>query len=244
MKRTILLVLALAFLVAFGAQGLGIVVGVKGGAAGDSYFGPDYWTYNSDNGLTNSWKLGFASGVFCTVDLGPWFSLQPEVLLVQAGSASTEEASYWGPYEGKVRHVDVLTYLSIPLLAKFRLGILAISLGADARFRLGSGVARLRAKDPTLQQTFEDLGLAAMRYPEDRFAPMVAAAVLGLEFGLPFRFLRGEWSVESRAEYSFANILGENQGAIYNALEISLLANYGLRVLGVKTYRKPRGKVR
>lgn len=241
MKKIAVLAILLGSLLPSRVPGLGLVLGIKGGASIDSYFGSYYWSENMDDGLDGSWKVGFAAGLFCTLDLGSVFSLQPELLLVQAGNAATESALYWGPYNGSVRHVDVLTYLSIPVLMKVRLRFLAIYLGADTRLRIGSGVARLEAEDETLQQSFETAGLDSMRYADDRFAPLTFAAVLGLEYVLPFKFLKGEWGVEARSQYTFTNLLGESQASVFNAVEVAVMLNYGLRVLGSRTYA-PRGK--
>ena len=237
MKKVILLSFLLVSLIPSHMHSLGLVLGVKGGAGLCSYSGWDYRYDLENSNLANTLKLGFAAGVFCTLDIFPVLSFQPELLLVRSGNGATEEAFFWGPYDGKVRHIDVLTYLSIPVLMKIRLAKTIIFAGPDVRIRMGNGSARLKADDETLQEMFESMGLDSMEYADDVFSSVVYAVVFGVEFGLPVKFLSGEWSLETRVQYAFTNLYSESQGSHYNALEIVLMVSYGLRVLGSKPDR-------
>jgi hypothetical protein len=212
------------------AQGIGFAVGIKGGVAAGSYFGADYIAELGENALKPSAILGCTAGAFCTVDFSSVFSLQPEVLLVRTGNADIEEALFWGPYEGNVRYLDVLTYVAFPLLFKVRLGNIGLLLGADIRMRVGEAYSRLKASDETLQEVFQSMSLDWMLYSEDTFAQGVIAPVLGFEYQLPSRALGGEWSVEARITYALTNVLAESQQSFYSALGVGLLANYSFRL--------------
>ena len=237
MKKAVLLAILLVLLIPSPAPALGLVVGVKGGAGTCSYFGLEYWSDLADREMANALKLGYAGGVFCTLELSPLFALQPELLIVRSGNAESEEAIFWGPYEGEVRHVDVLTYLSIPMLLKLRLMNTVLYVGSEARFRVGNGTARLKADDEALQDMFESMDLDSMLYASDVFSPLIFTAVVGLEFLLPTEFVNGEWAIESRVQYSLTNIYGEGQGSDYRVFEAALMVSYGYRILGDRVRR-------
>ena len=91
----------------------------------------------ADKGILDETKTGIAAGVFVTVGLTPEFALQPEVLYVQKGSRS-EVDDLWFK----------LSYLEIPILAKFRIpaenesqlrphfyagGALGLKIGCDTK---------------------------------------------------------------------------------------------------------------
>jgi hypothetical protein len=105
MKKVILSILAVAFILQVSNAQSGFVFGVKGGAN----YSNQYDSKNSD--FTATSKLGFAAGAFLTIPLGQYLGVQPEILFSQKGFKASGKI-LTSPY--------VLTrtsnYIDVPLL--------------------------------------------------------------------------------------------------------------------------------
>jgi hypothetical protein len=171
-----LLVLALTTLVALSvsaspARAQGVSGGIKGGALFASI--PKLTDNTQGTGIEFGRRLGFAGGMFVTLDLLPGLSIQPEVIFTQKGAAAEDADVDW-----TLR----LDYIDIPVLARLDVG------AAGVRAYLFGGPSfnvNIRART-TVDGDDEDIGDDV----EKREIAVVAG--LGLQVG---KFLvEGRWT--------------------------------------------------
>ncbi|WP_201978641.1 porin family protein [Hymenobacter rubidus] len=95
------------------AQHLGISLGAQGGLT----------TYGLAGKITRNTygKLGFCGGPVVRWQPLPWLAVQPELLLTQQGAGYEAGASGKGPSPNAQQGTIALTYLNVPVLAKFYL---------------------------------------------------------------------------------------------------------------------------
>jgi hypothetical protein len=105
MKKVILSILAVAFILQVSNAQSGFVFGVKGGAN----YSNQYDSKNSD--FTATSKFGFAAGAFLTIPLGQYLGVQPEILFSQKGFKA-EGKVLGSPYD----LTRTTNYIDVPLL--------------------------------------------------------------------------------------------------------------------------------
>ncbi len=194
-------VCALGLLACKALEAQTVEVGVKGGvlAAG---------MQRSDVSIAQMRALGMSStlevtgGAFFTLNLGPRFALQPEVLYLPKG----------GDWEalGAAIHVK-LTYVEVPLLAKLTFPIRGTALrphllaGPALAFQSGCEVTgQLAGFSATMTCSAASGGLVG-------FKGMDAGVVAGAGLDVPLGQLRG--FVEGRADIGLSNIADSQGGA-------------------------------
>jgi hypothetical protein len=105
MKKVILSIFAIAFILQVSNAQSGFVFGVKGGAN----YSNQYDSQTSD--FTATSKIGFAGGAFLNVPLGKYFGVQPEILFSQKGFKAS------GKVLGSAYDLNRTTnYIDVPLL--------------------------------------------------------------------------------------------------------------------------------
>jgi hypothetical protein len=105
MKKVILSILAVAFILQVSNAQSGFVFGVKGGAN----YSNQYDSKNSD--FTATSKFGFTVGAFLTIPLGQYLGVQPEILFSQKGFKA-EGKVLGSPYD----LTRTTNYIDVPLL--------------------------------------------------------------------------------------------------------------------------------
>jgi Outer membrane protein beta-barrel domain len=105
MKKVILSIFAIAFILQVSNAQSGFVFGVKGGAN----YSNQYDSKNSD--FTATSKFGFAAGAFLTIPLGQYLGVQPEILFSQKGFKA-EGKVLGSPYD----LTRTTNYIDLPLL--------------------------------------------------------------------------------------------------------------------------------
>ena len=213
------------------------VLGVKAGVGHFSYVGRDYKDLLEGAGVQNELKLGLVAGLFAVIEITKFFVFQPEILLIRAGDALSEPASawdsvLWGPYYGRVKYIDRVTYVAIPLLLKFRLGTISFHAGPTPMLMIGDGELRLKADDDWLQDDLEYTGMDSVEYAEEVFSSFALAAAAGIGIEFPVGRRGGIFMLEARGHYIFTNVLGEGQGMDFQAYAIMVTAGYGVSSRG------------
>jgi hypothetical protein len=105
MKKVILSIGAIAFILQVSNAQSGFVFGVKGGAN----YSNQYDSKNSD--FTATSKFGFAAGAFLNIPLGQYLGVQPEILFSQKGFKA-EGKVLGSPYD----LTRTTNYIDVPLL--------------------------------------------------------------------------------------------------------------------------------
>jgi Outer membrane protein beta-barrel domain len=105
MKKVILSIVAIAFILQLSNAQSGFLFGVKGGAN----YSNEYDSKTSD--FTSTSKFGFAGGAFFAIPIGKYIGIQPEILFSQKGFKAS------GKVLGSAYDLTRTTnYIDIPLL--------------------------------------------------------------------------------------------------------------------------------
>jgi len=123
MKKTVVFMLVLSFVLigTVSAQGMGF--GVKGGLNLAKWTGADVKEI-TDGGLDQKYLMGFAAGGFVTLPLGNTISIRPEFLFSQNG------AKFEGSEDGYEAKMSMhMNWLNIPILAVFNVGPVGVFAG-------------------------------------------------------------------------------------------------------------------
>jgi len=123
MKKTVVLMMILSFVLigTVSAQGMGF--GVKGGLNMAKWTG-DGVKELTDGGFDQKYLMGFSAGGFVTLPLGNTITIRPEVLYTQNG------AKFEGSFLGTDAKMSMkMNWLNIPVLAVFNLGPVGIFAG-------------------------------------------------------------------------------------------------------------------
>jgi Outer membrane protein beta-barrel domain len=105
MKKVILSIFAIAFILQFSKAQSGFLFGLKGGAN----YSNEYDSKTSD--FTSTSKFGFAGGAFFAIPIGKYLGIQPEVLFSQKGFKA-EGKVLGSPYD----LTRTTNYIDVPLL--------------------------------------------------------------------------------------------------------------------------------
>ncbi len=123
MKKIVVLMMIISFVLigTVSAQGMGF--GVKGGVNMAKWTGEDVKEL-TDNGLDQKYLMGFAAGGFVTLPLGNTIAIRPEFLFSQNG------AKFEGSDEGYEATMSMhMNWLNIPVLAVFNVGPVGVFAG-------------------------------------------------------------------------------------------------------------------
>lgn len=183
MKKIIMAMAILAISTGVNAQ---ITFGVKGGVTAANFQGKGSFEGISVN-ETSGTKIGFYAGALAEIGVSESFFVQPEVLFSMLGGADKED---------KDNKLD-LAYITVPVLAKYKMEGLSIYLGPQIGYLVSAN-----AKD---DEDTEDV--------KDQFKSTDFSAVVGvgytLESGLGFD-ARYQLGLSSVAKESIGNFTQKN----------------------------------
>jgi hypothetical protein len=177
--------------------------GIKGGIGHFSYYGSDYGDILDDPDLSNGLKLGLVAGVFASLPISDSISLQPELLIAMQGDKFRGDAAAAGPYDGVVKMIDKVPYLSIPFLIKFHMSNISIFAGPDVLIKIGTGEMEIKATDDAL----DALVGGSADYPSEDYVDFGYAAVAGVAF--PLSNKAAQIMLDARFQLGLNNVLND-----------------------------------
>ena len=226
MKRKGIVILCVMFatMLVFSAAAEDLVFGIKGGLGHFSYYGSDYSDVIDDPTLSNGLKLGLIAGLFVSIPVSDYVSIQPEFLIAIQGDKFREDADVYGPYDGYIKYIDNVPYLSLPVLFTYNLIKLSIFAGPDILIKLGAGKWKANPTDDALSSVSGE-------YTSDVFVGFGYALVAGVAYQLQ----AGSAGIvlDARFQLGLNNILDDDV-FVLKQYAIIVMAGYRFGAQGIR----------